>query len=244
MNNRGLRGLRAVSFAAAALALALVGAACSSAQQPTPIYLVPTPTPSAATPVPATSAPTPTPQITPAATFTPWPSASPTPTPGPTSAHTAAPTPTVSAGPTSPAASCTGKPTNQSWFLEAANNVKITVYCATRLAAGWSLAISPQTSWASNKSGGTVLIYYSYHSTATRLEVCEGTFASTLCAGNTGSVGAASFGGLSGELDSTSDGFAIRVAPGTNHAYTLVGHNVSQATLVGIGANMTIVPRT
>ncbi len=237
------RGLRAISFAGAALALALVGAACSSTQ-PTPTYLVQTPAPGTATPVPATPAPTPTPAATPAPTFTPWPSASPTPTAGPTAAHTAAPTVTPSAGPTSPAAFCTGKVGNQAFFLDAANKVKITVYCATKLAAGWSLAVSPQTNYSGSKSGGTVLIYYQYRGTTTRLEVCEGSFASTLCAGNTGSVGTASFGGLSGEIDSTADGFAIRVAPGTSNAYTLVGHNVSKATLVGIGANMTIVPKT
>jgi len=60
--------------------------------------------------------------------------------------------------------------------------------------------------------------------------------------GNMGALGTASFGGLSGELDSTADGFAIRVAPGTNQAYSLVGHNVTQSTLVSIGASLKVVP--
>ena len=68
------------------------------------------------------------------------------------------------------------------------------------------------------------------------------TIAATDCAGDTGSLGAASFGGLSGQLYSTADGFAIRVAPGTNQAYSLVGHNVTQSTLVSIGASLKVVP--
>ena len=89
-----------------------------------------------------------------------------------------------------------------------------------------------------------MLVYYQYRSTAIRLEVCEGTFAATDCSGNTGAIGTASFGGLSGELDSTADGFAIRVAPGTSQAYTLVGHNVTQSALVGIGAALKVVPKS
>jgi hypothetical protein len=156
----------------------------------------------------------------------------------------ASPTATLSAGPTSPAAFCTGTASNQAFFLEAAKGVKFAVYCATMLGSGWGLANSPGTEWSGNKSGGTLLIYYQYRSTATRLEVCEGTFAATDCAGNTGVIGTASFGGLSGELDSTADGFAIRVAPGTSQAYTLVGHTLTQSALVGIGADLKLVPES
>jgi hypothetical protein len=227
------RGLRAVTLAGAALVIALASAACVSTEQPTPIYVIVTPTP-----VATQAVATPTPEPTPLTTFTPWPTLVPTPTP------TLAPTAAPSSGPTSPAGACVGKASNQAFFLQAAKGVKFTVYCATSLGSGWGLASSPQTSWSGNKSGGTVLIYYQYRSTATRLEVCEGTFAASLCSGNTGGLGAASFGGLSGQLYSTTDGFAIRVAPGTNHAYTLVGHNVSQSTLVSVGGNMAIVPKT
>ena len=75
------RGLRAISFVGIALALALIGAACSSDVQPTPTSAVQTPTPTAATQAPATA--TPPSEATPLATFTPWPTLPPTPPPTP-----------------------------------------------------------------------------------------------------------------------------------------------------------------
>jgi hypothetical protein len=237
-----------VTLSGAALVLALAGAACTSSVQPTPIYVYTsgpaTPTPAA---TPATPAPTltlmPTPVATPVsgATLTPLPTDSPNPTPTPEPAAT--PTPAPSSGPTSPAAACTGKAANQAWFLEASKNVKITVYCATKLGTGWGLASTPQTSWGGGKSGGTVLIYYQYRTTTTRLELCQGAFSGTDCAATTGAIGNASLGGLSGELDTVADGFAIRVAPGTSHAYTLVGHHMTQVALVAVGANLKVVPK-
>ena len=235
------RGIRAVTLAAAALAIALVSAGCITTEQPTPIIKIQTPVPTVASQAPQTTTPVATPKATPKASFTPWPTLTPSapPTPVPTPAPTAPP----SAGPTSPAASCTGTAGNQAFFLQAAAGVKFTVYCATKLGTGWGLAKSPQTGWSGSKAGGSLLIYYQYRSTASRLDVCEGSFAASNCSGSTGSIGTASFGGLSGELDSTTDGFAIRVAPGTNHAYTLVGHNVTQAALVSIGASFKVVPK-
>jgi hypothetical protein len=237
------RALRAMTLAGGAFVIALASVACGSSNpQPTPIIIytsAPTATPAASQP----ATPVVTPAATPIATFTPWPSLAPTPVVTHTPTPTAAPTTPPSAGPTSPAASCTASAGNQAWFVQAANGVKFTVYCATKLASGWGLALSPQTTWSGNKSGGTVLVYYQYRNTTTRLDVCEGTFAATDCAGDTGSLGAASFGGLSGQLYSTADGFAIRVAPGTNRAYTIVGHNVTQATLVSIGAALKAVPK-
>ena len=241
MNRRGLRPV--ALFAAAVLAFA--GAACASSEQPTPIFVVKT-----LIPTPIIIYVTPTPSVsttgTPGATFTLLPTLAPSvaPTPEASPSSMASPTATVSAGPTSPAAFCTGTLDNQGFFLKAATGVKFGVYCATKLGSGWGLAKSPQTTWSGSKSGGTVLIYYQYRSTATRLDVCEGTFAATDCSGNTGVIGTASFGGLSGELDSTADGFAIRVAPGTSQAYTLVGHNVTQSALVSIGASLKVVPKT
>jgi hypothetical protein len=234
-----------VALFAAAVVVTFAGAACASSEQPTPIFVVRTPGPT-----PIIIYVTPTPNVsttgTPGATFTLLPTLAPSvsPTPEASPSSTASPTATVSAGPTSPAAFCTGTPANQAFFLEAVTGVKFTVYCATKLGSGWGLAKSPQTTWSGNKSGGTVLVYYQYRSTAIRLEVCEGTFAATDCSGNTGAIGTASFGGLSGELDSTADGFAIRVAPGTSQAYTLVGHNVTQSALVGIGADLKVVPKS
>ena len=248
------RSLRPVALFAAALVIASAGAACASSEQPTPIFVVRTPAPTPlviyVTPTPIVIYVTPTPNVsktgTPGATFTPLPTPKPSvsPTPKASPSPNASPTATVSAGPTSPAAFCTGSASNQAFFLEAATGVKFAVYCATKLGSGWGLANSPGTEWSGNKSGGTLLIYYQYRSTATRLEVCEGTFAATDCAGNTGVIGTASFGGLSGELDSTADGFAIRVAPGTSQAYTLVGHNLTQSNLVSIGAGLKVVPES
>ena len=236
------RALRALALAGAGLVMGLAGAACSSAQ-PTPILKY-TAAPATDTPAPtATPAPTTKPAPTPVTTITPWPTLAPTPSKTPGPSQTAKPTALVTPGPTSPGASCSGKASNQAWFVEAANGGNFTVYCATKLATGWGLAITPGTSWSASRSGDTVLIYYQYRNTATRLEVCEGTFDASLCSGKTGVLGTATFGGLTGELDSTADGFAIRVAPGTNHAYTLLGRNVSQATLVSIGQALKVVPK-
>ena len=206
------RGLRAVSFVGAALALALVGAACSSAAQPTPIYVVQTPTP-VATPVAAT--PTPTPEVTPLATFTPWPTQAPTPTPGPTATHTAAPTPVTSAGPTSPAAFCTGGSKNQPEFVTAAHTLKWSFYCGS-LPSGWSLV---SMTWDSTKLPGGAKISYKGPSGAT-LKVFEGAWClmtpSDCPAQSGGSLGGGSFGGLSGNVYATADGgYGIYVAPGT-----------------------------
>jgi hypothetical protein len=237
------RGFRAASFAGAALALALVGAACSSAVQPTPIYVVQTPTP-VATPV-ATPAPaTPTPEATPVATFTPWPSGTPTPSAGPTATQTAAPTPTTSAGPTSPAAFCTGGSKNQPEFVKAAHTLKWSLYCAS-LSSGWSLV---SMTWDSTKLPGGAKISYKGPSGAT-LKVFEGAWCLTTpsdCpAQSGGSLGTGSFGGLAGNVYGTADGgYGIYVAPGTSHAYQLDGYNMTQTTLQGIGPDMKVVPKT
>lgn len=238
------RGFRAASFAGAALALALVGAACSSAVQPTPIYVVQTPTP-VATPV-ATPAPaTPTPEATPLATFTPWPTGTPTPSAGPTATHTAAPTPTTSAGPTSPAAFCTGNANNQAFFLQAAKGVKFTVYCATKLPAGWVIA-------SGNWNGGSnnqVVVTYKYKTTSETFQLKEGAFCTTsplACISGplTVAQSGVSFDGMSGSLDNYgTNSFLLDVASGTTHAYFMITNNVPQATAVTFAANMKAVPK-
>ena len=238
------RGLRTAALSGAALVLALVGAACGSSVQPTPIYVYTsgpaTPTPAATPEATSTPAATPAPTPVSGATLTPLPTDSPNPTPTPEPAAT--PTPVPSAGPTGPAGACSDTK-HQSFFLEATKGVKIAVYCATNLAAHWGVATP--TGWSGNKTGGTVLIYYRYRTTTTTLEACEGTFSASDCpVGAVTDLGTASFGGLSGQLVSTSDGFAIVVAPGTGHAYTLVGHHVTQSTLVSIGAAMKVVPKS
>lgn len=240
-DNRGSllnhRALRAVTFAGVVLAIAMASAACSTGQ-PTPIYVTPPP-PTAATQAPATA----TPAATPTATFTP--EVSPTPMSSPSVTPTASPTVAPSAGPTSPAAFCTGGAANQPEFVKAAKTLKFDVYCA-RLGKGWGLSTSPGMSWAATKSGGWLKINYKGPSGAT-IDVSEGAFCLTspaACSPNTGNLGIGSFGGLSGDLDSTTDDFAIYVSPGTTHAYSLVGHNVSQATLQSIGAALKVVPKS
>lgn len=229
------RRLRAVTFAGAALALALVSAGCISTDQPSPIVIVQTPTP-VATEAPAT----PTPEATLSASFTPWPSLAPTPTAGPTAVHTAAPTPVPSSGPTSPAAFCTGGAANWPELLKAAKTLKFAVYCAS-LGKGWSLTTA---SWAAPAGGGTFSAKYKGPSGAS-IEVAEGSFCltPTVCS-PAGSGTPASFGGLSGHLFNTAVlEYSIYVNPGTKTAYQILGHHMSQPTLVGIAAALKVIPK-
>ncbi len=230
------RGFRAATFAVAALVLAMASAACGSSEQPTPIYVVVTPTPGPATQAPAT----PTAEATPLATFTPWPTATPTPEPTPT--PTLGPTETPSSGPTSPAGFCTGTAGNQAFFLEAAKGVKSAVYCATGLPSGWAISSG---NWAGTKSGGWVTVAYKYKKTSSTMSVSEGAFCltPTVCSPPGGST-SASFGGLAGALFTITGGYGIYVAPGTAHAYQIVGANVTQTTLVNAAAAMKIVPKS
>lgn len=231
------RGLRAATLAGAALVLALASAACSSTVQPTPIYVVGTP-PASATDVVAT----PTPVPTALGTITPWPSLPPTPTPGPVVVPTAKPTPIPSAGPTSPAAFCTGAASNQPTFVLTAHTLKFAVYCPT-LGKGWSLS---GWSFNSTKQPGFVKATYKGPSSAS-VEIDEGAFclAPAVCSPSSGSLGAGSFGGLSGTLYNTAASeYSIYVAPGTKGAYQILGHRMSQATLVGIAAGLKVIPKT
>jgi hypothetical protein len=231
------RRLSAASFAAVALALALVGAACSSALEPTPSPVADTPTPAATTQASATA--TTAPQSSLVATFTPWPTVPPTapPTPYHTPGKTAAP----SAGPTSPAQACSSSAKNQTFFLEAANALKFTVYCASP--KGWSLA---NANYGQPKAGGWLTI--NYKSGSATIAVSEGAFCLTsasACAPKSSSIGSASFGPLSGALDGLASGdLAIYVSPGTAHAYRIVGHLVSQSAFVSIAAGFKAVPKT
>ena len=233
------RGLRAISFVGVALALALIGAACSSDVQPTPTSAVQTPTPTAATQAPATA--TPPSEATPLATFTPWPTLPPTPPPTPY--HTPGKTAAPSAGPTSPAQFCYGTAKNQAFFVKAANALKFTVYCAS-LTKGWSLTSG---NYGQPKAGDWLTINYKAGSAT--LAVKEGAFClsgASACAPKDHAIGSAAFGNLSGALDALSTGldFAIYVSPGTTHAYQIVGHNVSQSAFVSIAAAMKAVPKT
>lgn len=221
-------GLRTVGLAGAAFVLAVAGAACSSNTPSTPAPVIATPTP-VVTPAEDTTAPTDTPEANP----TLLPTLPPTPTPGP-SKSAPAPNPTVapSAGPTSPAAFCTG---GDAEFVKSAHTLKFDVYCAV-IGKGWSLA---SWNWSATKSGGQVIATYKGPGTQS-IDVSEGQFTAYP---NTGNIGAGKFGGLTGNLDTTADGFAIYAAVGTVH-YQIVGHNVLQATLVNVGKSLRIVPKT
>ncbi len=242
MNSRHTRG---VALVCGAILLAASAAACISTEQPTPIYIVvtPTPAPSEVVTPPPSEAVTPAPSevATPADSFTPWPSLSPTPESTPVPTVTETPTPPAGVTPSPPAGGCVGavSEANRMFFVDAANGLKFTVYCGFGW-SGWGLASSPQSTW-SGGSHGNIIIRYQYKKTSSRIEVCEGTIPSGECEGDTGSLGSASFGPLSGTLYSTSDGFAVRVAPGTSQAYTIIGHNVTQTTVVTYATRMAAV---
>jgi hypothetical protein len=227
------RVIRAVTLGAAALVIALAGAACSSTGQPTPIYVIQTPTP-AASDVAATPTAAATPEVTAAPTATVAPSASPSATPTPT------PTPATSSSPTSAAAFCTGKPTNQPTFVQTAKTVKFAVYCPT-MTTGWSLV-----SWSFDATHAPGWVKASYKGpSGSSLELSEGSFCltPTVCS-PPGSPTSAAFGGLTGSLFNTGSlEYSIYVAPGTKNAYQVLGHHMSQATLTGIATALKIVPK-
>jgi hypothetical protein len=232
------RGFRTLGLAGAAVVLAMAGAACSSGTQPTPIYVIKTDAPSASIEATQTAADTTAPTDTPAASVTLLPTLAPTdsPTPVPSTTPAASPSDLPSSGPTSPAAFCTGGAKNQLEYVSSAHTLKFDVYCA-RLGKGWSLG-----TWSWSASGTTGLITARYNGPhGVWILVSEGHFTP---AADTGNIGSASFGGLSGDLDTTADGFVIKVNAGSAHGYQLEGHGTTQATLVAIGASMKVVPKT
>jgi hypothetical protein len=106
---------------------------------------------------------------------------------------------------------------------------------------GWSLTTA---SWAAPAGGGTFSAKYKGPSGAS-IELAEGSFCltPTVCS-PPGSSTAASFGGLSGHLFNTAVlEYSIYVNPGTKTAYKILGHHMSQATLVGIAAALKVIPK-
>jgi hypothetical protein len=226
------RGIRTISFAGAVMALALVAAACSSAQ-PTPIYVVQTP---AAT---ATTQPTDTPTPTPAAAT---PTAAPTVSAAPTATPVASATAAASASPTSPAAFCTGAAANQPTFLKTANMLKGAVYCPT-LGKGWSLA-----NWTFDATKSPGWMKATYKSGSATIQLDEGAFCltPTVCSPLGGSIGTANYGNITGGaiFQTAATDFSIYVSPGTKNAYDILGHNVSQANLVAAAAALKVIPKS
>lgn len=234
MNYRGLplnsRRLRLPSILAAAMAFSLVAAACGSST-PTAIIVYTTPTPAPVTP-------TPEPTATPTATPTP----APTPTPGPSgsAAVTPTPAPTPTPGPTGPTVgpgACSGDPNHAAdglaFWTAAVDKLTFTVYCAV-VPSGWFFTGSnlnyqtPDAGWVwatyKNNQGAQIMIQ-------------EGAYCTSACSPGT-AAGAANFADQAGQLAKLAGGgLAVYVAPGTAHAYTASGTNVSQATFVAFVKN-------
>jgi hypothetical protein len=231
------RRLRVPTLTAMAMGLVIVLAGCTAAT-PTPIYIQLTPTPAPVTPVP-TASPTPAPTDTP----TPVPSesaAAPTDTP----AVTAAPTDTPASAATpsgGPAAGCSGKVSNQPFWVETANNVPFTVYCAV-VPSPWYF------SGASSTYGASGTVTATYQTTGGgKIEIKEGAFCTSgasACSPHDSVVGSAHFGDLTGSLDAVGSGFAIYVSPGTSHGYTATGTGVGQSAFVNIVAALIKVPKS
>jgi len=227
--------LPAIPTAAAALLLAVT--ACSSAA-PTPIVIYTTPTPAASgTPTPAG---TQTPAATPTAVPTDTPGASATPTAVPTPSTSPTPGPTITPG---PAAGCSGKATNQPFWVDTANHVPFTVYCGV-VPSPWYFNAASSTYGAS----GTVTATYKTSGGAV-FTIQEGAFCTiggSACSPHDTVIGSAHFGDLTGTLDSLGPGlgFAIYVSAGTTHGYTATGTGVTQATFVNLAAALIKVPKS
>jgi hypothetical protein len=228
--NRG--PLRILAVAAAA---SLLLAACGS-NTPTTIVVVATPTPTPEATEAPTEEATPTVEVTatPAvATPTPSPEATPTPVPSPTA--------------TSPASACSGSAANQAFFVQSAHAVKAPIYCATKLPAGWAITTG---TFQGTKSGGSMDVTYKFKNTNQTFEIKEGAFCLTdvmTCVGGMEVLVQAGvhFGPMTANLASYGAPglFVIQVNPAKSNAYFLTAHNIAQATVVTIGANMKVVPK-
>jgi len=226
--------MRAPAIISALAAMAIAAAACSSAS-PTPIYIYQTPTPAPPTPIiiyvtPSPAPPTPVPTPPPA-------SASPTSaaTPKPAASTTPAP------GASGPAGGCSGKASNQSFWVGTANNVPFTVYCGV-VPGPWIFTSANST------YGPTGMVTATYGTTAGAIiEIQEGTFTPvslTGCSTTATSVGNAKFGDLAGKLDSFGSGcYAVYATSGAYH-YAATGSGVTQASFVSIAAALIKVPKS
>jgi len=227
------RRLRFPSTLAAAMALSLVAAACGSSATPTNIIIYTTPTPA------PTEAPTPEATPTPTSVATPTPAPSPTPGPSGSVAPTATPTPAVTPtlGPTVGPGACSADPKKPAdglaFWTEAANHLTFSAYCAV-VPSGWFFTGSELNYKVPN--GGWVWATYKNNSGA-QIMIQEGAYCTTTCSPGTAG-GAANFGDQAGKLYTLAGGgFAIYVNPGTAHAYTASGTNVTQATFTAFVKN-------
>ena len=95
--------------------------------------------------------------------------------------------------------------------------------------------------------GGKVGAYYK-NAAGSLITIAEGAYCTTspaACSPHISVIGPASFGGLSGTLDVLAAGpiWAIFAAPGTMHAYVMIGQGMSQAQFVAWAAAVRKVPR-
>jgi len=177
------------------------------------------------TPIYVTITPSPTPWVI-YVTVTP-----PPPTPVP-------PTPT----PAPPASTCTGGKTVQAFLVQAAAQLPFDLYCGA-FPSGWSASIA-----AYNIDGMGVHLQY-VNDSGGWIDIGEGpgcVGSPAQCSQHQSTLGTASFGGLSGELDlfNSTPTYALYVAPGTAHAYEMAGRGISQADFVSLAAAMVKVPKT
>jgi hypothetical protein len=240
-----------IRILAVAAAASLLLAACGSSTATPAVVVTPTPTPEVtATPTPEatpTADVTATPEVTPTAEVTPAPEATPTATPGVSPTPSPTPSPIPSPTPTSAAAFCSGNAANQAFFLEAAHSVKATIYCATKLPAGWAISTG---GWQGTKSGGWMDVSYKYKNTSQTFEIKEGAFcldAAIVCTGGALILvqPGVQFDGISTSLASYGGPgtYLMMINPGKTNAYFLLMQNVTQAAAIAIGASMKAVPK-
>ena len=218
---------RVAAIGAAAMVLALAVSACTAAAKPTVIYKYLTPPPASDSPTPVDTS-----------------SLAPTGSPGsakPTPVISTAPTPSPSPSPMPPGAGCSGTADTQAFFVTAAKQLKVAVYCG-HVPSGWYFkagtngapSLNTLTATYAGKSGATVAIQ-------------EGAFCLTgasACSPHDTFLGSAKFGNLDGGLYTLGPGYAIYVNAGTTSGYTALGTNVTQSTFVNIVAALILVPKT
>ena len=225
--------MRVPSIVAAIAGIALVSAACTiAAPKPTPNYVFGTPSPVST----STAGPDETATDTPAVpTETPANAAS------PTVGASVSPSPSPSPSPTGPAGGCSGTADTKSFFSNAANHFKIAVYCVS-VTKGWTFKS------ASNSWPGVAKLSATYAGpSGAKIVIQEGAFCTagaSACSPHVSNLGTAQFGTLSGDLDTTSTGFAIYANPGTAQGYTATGTSVSQATFVKIVGALYLVAKS
>jgi hypothetical protein len=231
--------------AALALALALAGCTSGAATPVTVVTAVPTPVAPAATPTPVATVATPTPvatatlvvTATPATDATPTAKASPAPV---TVSPTPAPTATPAASPISAASACSGTtPDLKAFFVEAASKLSFDVYCAV-LPSDWWL----QSASYVLPNGGYLEAEYK-NSAGADFEIREGGWCppDKVCIAAGETIGPASFDGLIGTLYLNNTTYTIRVGTYANPAYLMVGYGMSQSHFAAWAAALVKVPK-